>query len=211
MRGSSGRIFATVVIPRYGDEPTLFLTRSSYTGNILTGEISGEKPEILEQYRKRIENDPKARLWADLYREAQKEEHPDFKYFKYWQVLEAMAEDLGDPEADEYIDEEGNSIADAKDLKETGSATKRVFRLLNLSRYGSTKAVWDNANKWFALRTAVGHKGATSQYEQLQRKSVRDWARKALLENADAGFAKVLNDLQSAAEHVLRYKVASGD
>lgn len=211
MRGSSGRIFATVVIPRYGDEPTLFLTRSSYTGNLLTGGVAGEKPEILEQYRQRIENDPKARLWADLYREAQKEEHSDFMYFKYWQVLEAMAEDLVDPQGDEYIDEEGNPIADAKELKETGSTTKKVFRLLNLAKYGSAKAAWDNANKWFALRTAVGHKGATSQFEHLQREPVRDWARKALLENANAGFAKVLNDLQSTTEHVLRYKISGSE
>ncbi|MCR9111296.1 MAG: hypothetical protein NXH94_20785 [Rhodobacteraceae bacterium] len=211
MRGSSGRIFATVVVPQAGDDATLFSTHSSYGGNLLTGGLAGEKPEVLQQYQEQIETDPKARLWADLYRAAQSEEDPEFKYFKYWQVLEVVAEDLGDSEGDEYIDEEGDPIADARELKETGSSVKRVFRLLRLLRYGSAKAAWENANKWFALRTAVGHKGVTSQFGHLQRETVRDWASKALVENADAGFPKVLNELKGATEHVLRCKVSTGD
>lgn len=208
IRGSSGRVFATVVLNNDSGEATLILSRASYPGNVLTGSMSGESPEVLKNYQERFEFDPIARLWADLYREAQREEHPDFKYFKYWQLLEVMAEDLGEPEGDVYVDEGGSPIADAKNA---GSAVKGVFRLLRVVEHASALADWENVNKWWALRNAVGHFGATSQFEKLRRQRDRDWARKALEENAAAGFEIVLGELRRATEHVLRCKVSSND
>ena len=90
---------ALVIEQRQADNSSqsrIYPYETRYEGNLLGGDLAGESPDILVGDFKRLNDDPLVSLCAGLFAEAIAERNEDFKFFKYWSVLETLSERLGD-------------------------------------------------------------------------------------------------------------------
>ena len=90
-RGGDGQIFNIFIenIETGGHE--LYAPRPTYIGNQLTGWGTGDDPEHIAASFKKMKS-ARFRYLFNLYREAISEQNLDFRYARYWQILEVLAE-----------------------------------------------------------------------------------------------------------------------
>lgn len=90
---------AVVIAQRQPDDSSksrIYPYETRYEGNLLGGDLAGESPDILVGDFERLKDDSLVSLCAGLFSEAIAERNEDFKFFKYWSVLETLSERLGD-------------------------------------------------------------------------------------------------------------------
>lgn len=199
-RGANAQLFDIVCIESQTGIATRFSSASSYKGNLLTGRLSGEDPSSLQKYIENLETDSFKSFLVRLHKEAIQEESVDFKFLRYWNILEILATSKNYNEGDNLLNHDG-SIVFAKDgttpLKVKGS-TNTVFNLL---RENGTVA-FENVQMWFALRNAVAHFGTIWQWEKLARN--REHAESAInIISSANGHNPILFDLKETVKLVL--------
>lgn len=203
-RDASGTVFECVVFEHNG-QAWSFAEAKSFHGNLLTGWISGETPDIIEKYSTQLGRDAADRLLVRLYKDARSELSVDFQYVRFWAVLEALA-DLRefDPDAP-LLDLQGNQMrAVTGRLLTLNGGVNSVFNLLRENQLGTTERNWKMINTWFAFRTAVAHHGALANFTQLSRPPVRRFAQEALSEiHAAGGHDQFLRELKEDAKMLL--------
>lgn len=178
-RDASGRVFDCVIYESTG-QAFSFAESPSYVGNMLTGWLSGESPETIENFASRIGQSPADRRLVQLYKDARSESSPDFQYVRYWAVLEALADSREYDSDAPLLDFEGNQMyADSGRPLVVNSGVSSVFNFMRESGVGTTERNWKMINTWFAFRTAAAHYGALGNFGQLTRPNVRAFAQNA--------------------------------
>lgn len=93
-RGSLGEIFCTAILqaqPSIGLLYSYGLHIPPYRGNLMGGEISGEEPDSIRRNMSALRNSPTIQLYLTLLGEALGERRPEFKYVRFWSLLETIA------------------------------------------------------------------------------------------------------------------------
>lgn len=178
-RDSSGEIFSVVIFNRSQQQVKLHSRPKSYYGNLVTGAFAGEGALRVNSYLDGLSRDSMSRFLVELYTEAQREEVSDFKYIRYWQILEMLADAENYDRSQPLKDYEGKLMMDGERTRRVNSAVERVFSLIRDLGIGNTETTWENVNVWFAFRSAVAHHGAVGRFEQLDREYVKQYARRA--------------------------------
>jgi len=202
-RDAGGTAFEVVALDRRIGNATKFSISSPYVGNLLTGHLSGESSESLEEYLGGLSRDPINGFLVGLYREARRDRSPDFQYVRFWQILETMAESNNyDPSP--LLDYEGNVLMDGNQPRQCRGSVNIVFRLLRDTGIGSTDETWKKVNVWFAFRNAVAHHGSVARYPELSRATVKAWAELGHEEIATTpGYDRFLWELKEDAKLLL--------
>jgi len=191
-RGGSGEIFNTVVFNPKNGASQMITPRIPYRGNLITGDMAGENAEILGNYVNTLENNPFNNFLVNLHKEAIAEKNMNFKYVRYWQILETIAESNNYDENLDLLDFQGARITnnDGTNKKTKGSAAI-VYQLLKNHKLGNIAETavysgiesfsqWENVNIWLALRNAVAHHGSVWNYTKLSRENTKAWAKKGI-------------------------------
>jgi hypothetical protein len=178
-RGSSARPVATVVEQRRGDEVgpfRIYHEDEKYTGNLLGGFISGEDPHALLAQDAAVQVDPLLALATRLYREARGERNPDIAYFRYWSLLEVIADGRVDA-GKEVVLLDGSPWPGPQ--RTTDNAAPRVYELLKCyirarkidepSFIAPAPSLCEAVRGWYARRNATAHYGAFSPDDPKQQ------------------------------------------
>lgn len=187
-RESAGEIFECVIYSHDTGRSDKLILSNGYKGNLLTGVLAGESPEILGGYLKGLTNDSMGRFLADLYKAAWREVDPRYMYIRLWQILELMADQRGFDSKDVLVDYDGNVIFDEEGrVRYSVGAVNTVYRLLKEASWGQSEQTWRFVNVWFSFRSAIAHYGALTEYQRLSRPVVREWAKIGLSEIEENG------------------------
>lgn len=184
-RGSRGVPVATLIRPfDVGQQGGILPELPGYTGNLLGGFLSGEDQHSLLMKSEAIDRDPVVALATKLYREARAEMNPDFAYFRYWSLLELIA--------DARVPSNRTVVRlDGSDWPEGGGSTNfaapRVYELLkasfqNVDERSSVQpapGLYEAVRGWYGRRNATAHYGAFDPTSGAQQKqSWFKWASK---------------------------------
>ncbi|MBW7932341.1 MAG: hypothetical protein H3C62_01760 [Gemmatimonadaceae bacterium] len=176
-RDAGGSVLEVIVIPKGDGLALRYGYTGSYVGNLLQGSMSGESAEQVEAYLRGLEANELNRFLVSLYREALRERSPDFRYVRFWQILETLADSRNYDEAQPLLDYEGRPMMeDGQALRVKGSVNS-VFNLLRENSIGTTSESWKQVNVWFAFRCAAAHYGSMAKHAQLSKSSTRRWGR----------------------------------
>ena len=190
-RMSYGQVFAFAVVsldfPGRGWYRPAF---EGYRGNEAGGFISGEEPKALRNDLWNVLADPMLRLFVSLYREAAAETKLDFAYFRFWNLLEAIATRRIEADAESCITTfDGQPIRDRKGkaITTASSSVARVYQLIknHLEAKGSRgnpfldglglPDAWAACQVWSGYRNATAHYGGFAPGDREQ--SRRPWYR----------------------------------
>jgi hypothetical protein len=144
-----------------------------YRGNLAGGPISGEQPTTVKNDLLRVLADPMLQLFVSLYREAAAESNVDFAYFRFWNLLEAIATRRVQVGQKHNITTfEGQPILGARGKPvNTTSDTARVYQLIKshfqarglkhdfLLAPLKIRDLWDVCHVWSGYRNATAHYG----------------------------------------------------
>jgi len=190
-RGANGELFDTIIYNNQTKQASKFSYALNYIGNILTGNLSGENYESISNYVKGIESNSFLTFLVSLHKEAIAERNPNFKYVRYWQILETLSESKNFDESEDLLDFEEKPIKnrDGKNKKVKGSVGS-IYKLIkdHKIKVGMAESnphdgkdpitLWEMVNYWHALRNAVAHFGSIAEYGRLT--GTRDAAEKAM-------------------------------
>ncbi|HEV8573519.1 MAG TPA: hypothetical protein VGR43_02315 [Dehalococcoidia bacterium] len=197
-RMARGEVIATVVQSLDFLRATYKPGYPQYQGNLMGGFLSGEDPGHIEQQLARVRKDPTLDLFSSLHSESIAEREPNFAYFRYWNLLEAIATRRilgGNP----VIDFAGVAITNRGGQQVTTSGARaRVYELLRrhfTKRHASEttfatllggKSLWEMSGAWIAFRNATAHFGAFRRHDKFQQSHLRDW------KAAEAGYDDII-------------------
>ena len=103
LRGAAARLIGGVVgqqaEPGRYDAHDLWIEHSGYTGNLMGGIISGEDVHGLQGLWSDLRANPRAQLWASLYADAVRDTRWDYQFFRCFNLLEAIADEVVRPNA----------------------------------------------------------------------------------------------------------------
>jgi hypothetical protein len=220
IRGTVGEIFDFIIV-NLSDGQGLRLSQSnSYIGNLLTGGLSGEQPESLSKYINSIENNVFHEFLVTLHREALREQSEDYKFLRYWSILEILAESknykTGKTETElEDFDEnplyetlDGNFVIDGKTgerkvIKEKNSISI-VYNLFKEHKWVKPYEILERIKIWIYLRDSVAHFGSIQNYSQLRNQKAKHLLEEALEKiNASKGFNPILCELKNDVKLIL--------
>lgn len=177
-RGASPRALAGIigreVSPGVRDMVGFWVEGSGYTGNLVTGYLSGEDPiSLLSQWRG-ISSDGRTRLWLSLYSDALSDERWDYRVFRCFNLLEGIAGEIL-PAHQQVRDEAGNLLLQVNgNPYTTDQARGKVFELIKhvaqrgnmaLSNFATSnsavpRTLWDETEVWVTIRNGVAHRGS---------------------------------------------------
>jgi hypothetical protein len=174
-RGSSGIPIATAIRPQTQPQEQIFYEIEGYTGNLIGGFISGESQHDLVYQEAAMRIDRVLALATKLYREARAERNPDSAYFRYWSLLEMLADariTAGRP----VIRTDGTSWPPPHGT--TDYACPKVYELLKNRLVGISEAsvaspaadLYEATRGWYARRNATAHYGAFDASDPAQRR-----------------------------------------
>lgn len=209
IRDAAGNVFDAVVINRSNNEAIRYSVTSSYVGNMLTGNLSGESAETLATYLAGLAIDPMNQFLTNLYKEARNDRNPDFQYVRFWQILESLADANNYDPTNPLLDYEGNPMMDGSQLRMCKGSINVVFRLFRDSGIGSTTHTWEKVNVWFAFRNAVAHYGSISRHNELSIPKIKKWAEFGFAEISKTGHDKFLWELKEDAKLLLMRRLVS--
>lgn len=151
-------------------EHVVWMGVQPYAGNLLGGFLSGESQAGLVALYEGLAADPRARLWLSLHRDALADARWDFRFFRQFNLLEAMARAYFGENAS-VVDASGDPIVGANGAPATTrSARGKVYALvrwyLGVSQSAETNfcsdgssPLWEEVGVWVGLRDAVAHDG----------------------------------------------------
>jgi len=181
-RGSRGYPLALIVEDRSTGNAEAYPEFPIYEGNRLGGFISGEDTETLLRDSISIASDPLLPLFVSLFRDAQAERQVDFAFFRFWNLLEAIAV-ARIPSGQEITDFSGAPIKGRRETLTTSGGRGRVYQLLKELVHGSieessfavdpAKNLWEMVKIWYAFRNAAAHYGGFMADDPEQRQ--QDW------------------------------------
>ena len=200
-RGGNGQIFNIFMGHLEADMVELHGPRSTYRGNLVTGQPAGEDPEHIAASLGKMRS-ASFRYLFSLYREALSEQNLDFRYVRCWQILEVLAEaqnyDLKEKIYDAYgtpilTDGEkqirlgGNGKANAKAIvyrllydlhRERGIHMSLKIPLPPIAGGGErfiTYSLWERVRAWHGIRNAAVHFGGFQPSDPLQQERFIDF------------------------------------
>jgi hypothetical protein len=146
-----------------------------YTGNLLSGFLSGEDPHSLLHQWDGLTSDPRARLWISLYADALSDERWEYRLFRRFNLLEGISSQIV-PKSQHVVDDNGHVLLQANGKPyTTGQARGKVFELLRhvasamheaQTNYtarrdsGPPPTLWEDVGVWVTIRNAVAHRGS---------------------------------------------------
>lgn len=146
-----------------------------YTGNLLSGFLSGEDPHSLLQQWDGLTSDPRARLWISLYADVLSDERWEYRLFRRFNLLEGIASHIV-PKNQPVFDDNAYELLQANGKPyTTGQARGKVLELLRhvasvmheaQTNYtarrdsGPPATLWDDVGVWVTIRNAVAHRGS---------------------------------------------------
>lgn len=232
-RNYSGSPFATAVqmfdpaTGHYG-EARVYPEFERYTGNLLGGFVSGENQSLLLSDDRAMRSDPFLGFVLHLHAEAQAEKDLDFAYFRYWNLLEAIAGErveMGIP----VTDFEGVVIltADGKKPFTTSGARGRVYEIVKrgMQSRGADEnlyqqardlslSLWDAVYVWYGFRNATAHHGGFNPDDPNQQR--QPWYQAVLRAQQNGAQPRgyradpYFGYLKAAATDVVRQEMESG-
>ena len=140
---------------------------------------------------------------VSLYKQARREQSPDYQYLRFWQILEVMADSKNYDPDQPLLDYQGSVMLDGDQPRKCTGSVNTVFALLRDEGLGTTTDTWEQVNVWFAFRSAVAHHGAVAHFEALSRENVKKWARQALQKISKSGHDTYLWSLKEDAKLLL--------
>jgi hypothetical protein len=220
IRGAVGEIFDFIIVNLSNGESLRLSRSNSYIGNLLTGGLSGEQPESLSKYINSIENNVFHEFLVTLHREALREQSEDYKFLRYWSILEILAEsknyNIGRTETEledfngnplyEILD--GNFVIDEKTggrkVVREKNAIAIVYNLFKQHKWGEPYERLKRVKTWIYLRDAVAHFGSIQNYSQLKNQKAKYLLEEALTEiNASVGHNPILFNLKEDVKQIL--------
>ncbi|MBK8086810.1 MAG: hypothetical protein IPK31_01900 [Chitinophagaceae bacterium] len=189
-RNASGEVFSIISIDMKNGKGSRHEPRKTYIGNLATGDIAGERAETLVEYFNSLDKDPFKSFLVSLHKEALNEKNIHFKFFRYWNILETLAESKNYNSNDKLLDYEGKIMyqkengeikLDKKKIpipEKINKSRNIVFNLIKEHGIGNTEETLDKVNMWFSLRNAVAHFGSIQNWYKLDRG--KEHAKKAI-------------------------------
>lgn len=167
-RHAAGQTIGTVITSRTM-KPHLWiqLANEGYGGNLIGGPISGEDQHSLLSQDEAAQADPVLDLSLSLLRNAHAEGNEDFRYFRYWTILETLAAHRvarGQPvtllDGTPLIQKNGQP-------RTTSDAGPRVYQYLKplfqnvdeQSVVQPAENLWEAVRAWYDRRNATAHRG----------------------------------------------------
>ena len=232
-RNYSGFPFTTVVqkldsSTRHYSEARVYPEFERYTGNLLGGSISGEDQSLLLADYRAMRLDPFLGFVLHLHAEAQAEKDLDFAYFRYWNLLEAIAGERIEPKIP-VTDFEGAVIltADGKKPFTTSVARGRVYEMVkrDIQSHGAGEdlyqearnlsvKLWDAVYVWYGFRNATAHHGGFNPNDPNQQR--QPWYQAAVEAQRNGAQPRgykadpYFGYLKTAATEVVRQEMKSG-
>ena len=142
-----------------------------YRGNVLGGFTSGEEPKALRNDVCNVLANPTLQLFASLYRQAAAETNLDFAYFRFWNLLEAIATQRIPKVNITTFDGQPIVGADKNPINTASHGAAGVYQLIKshfeakgrnaIPFLGSSKTLdlWTLCQVWYGYRSATAHYG----------------------------------------------------
>lgn len=220
IRGATGEIFDFIIVDLKDGKGTRLTQSTSYAGNLLTGGLSGESPESLKQFIESLEKNDFLRFLVSLHKETLNEKNTDYKFLRYWSILEVLAESKNYPLCKRITpleDFDGNPLfeklneefvidenTNQKKFIKVKNSICIVYNLFKEHGFGNP---YDNLNKvkiWIALRDSVAHFGSIQRYNQLSNLEAKLFAKKAVeMINGTVGHNHILWELKEDVKLLL--------
>jgi hypothetical protein len=141
----------------------------------------------------------------------------NFKYLRYWQILEILAESKNYNENNDLLDFNNTNIKDGNgnNIKIKGSVPI-VYQLFkehkkngNISESTNFNGIdysqWDTVNMWIAFRNSVAHFGSIQEYNKLAYKKDKKYAQIGIeIIQASNGHDSVLGNLKEDVKLILQ-------
>jgi len=220
IRGAVGEAFDFIIVNLTNGEGLRLSHSNSYIGNLLTGGLSGEQPESLSKYINSIENNNFYEFLVALHREALREQSEDYKFLRYWSILEILAESknyrTGKTET-ELEDFDGNPLYETVDgnfvinertgepkvIKEK-NAIAIVYNLFKEHKWGQPHDKLNQIKTWIYLRDSVAHFGSIQNYSHLRNDKAKFLLEEAITKiNASKGHNPILFELKEDVKLIL--------
>jgi hypothetical protein len=220
IRGAVGEIFDFIIINLSNGEGLRLPRSNSYIGNLLTGGLSGEQPESLSKYINSVENNAFHEFLVTLHREALREQSEDYKFLRYWSILEILAESknyqIGKTETvlEDYDGNplyeifDGNVVIEEKTGKpkviKEKNAIAIVYNLFKEHKWGKAYEILEKIKTWIYLRDSVAHFGSIQNYSQLRNPKAKKLLEAAILKiNSSEGHNPILFELKEDVKLIL--------
>lgn len=203
-RDAAGSVFDVVVQNTLTSESKKFSRPNNYVGNRVISDIGFDSPELLRKLHKGIELDPMNSFLVGLYREARCELNNNFRYVRFWQILETMAENKNYDKNLELLDFEGNVMKDEKSKIMFKRGTRNiVFSLLQDDGVAGRNTLWEDVNIWKAFRDSVAHHGSIENYSKLSNEDAKKWAEFALNKIKETNYDHFIHSLKDNTKFLL--------
>ncbi|MEB4210967.1 hypothetical protein [Mycobacterium sp. 94-17] len=172
------------------------------------GVISGENVHALQSLWSDLQANPRAQLWASLYADAVRDARWDYQFFRCFNLLEAIADEVLPPNTP-ITDAAGNPrpFSSGRGNYTIKQARGKVYALLIHTSDSAEDELWDEVGIWIQIRNDVAHEGAW-QPPHASEKAAHAAARKAIVTRGhdgtfEAGASVILKKIQGATKSVL--------
>lgn len=165
-RDSSGSIFGTYIIDKLKNQSHFEVDTPAYRGNLMGGFISGEYMPEIKKHVDKSKNDRLIQLYLSMYREALKEKSYEFSYFRFWNILETISNNL--VKEDDYIYDGNGNIKNNNNgdfiQGKNANAFNLVFETLRRSHTSmnhnfDVSRIEKNITIWNRRRNCIAHYG----------------------------------------------------
>ncbi|AKC37993.1 Uncharacterised protein [Mycolicibacterium phlei] len=164
-RGAAANLIAGVIASRneHGRYALhgAWIEHSGYGENLIGGVISGEDVHALQESWSGLQANSRAQLWVSLYADAVRDPRWEYRFFRCFNLLEAIADTVVQPNA-VIADEAGNprKFQSGKGNYTTKQAQGKVYMLLlQLAGKNADDQLWDEVGHWVRVRNDVAHDG----------------------------------------------------
>lgn len=118
--------------------------------------MAGEKVESLHSFIKNLEKNSFNSLLVSLHKEALNEMNVDFKFLRYWNILETLAESKSYCKNDNLLDFDDNIIYITNNEGKSIPLQKNkplniVYNLIRESNYAYTKETFEKVKMYYGL------------------------------------------------------------
>lgn len=166
-RRSAAAVLGTVLTQPAKGVTKLKLGVPEYTGNLAVGQLAGESQLSLTTQDAAARADPLLALALSLIRSAYAEHNPDFAYFRFWSVLDVLADDRVERNEDVFLPGGQPLVGQGTQQKTTSDAAPRVYVYLGTLLKGidlqsvvrPAPDLWVAVEAWYSRRNATAHAG----------------------------------------------------
>jgi hypothetical protein len=150
---------------------------------MIGGSLSGEDDSLLNGILTMLTERPLLRVYLDHFNDATADSDPGLKFFRYWQILEGIAETKEYPDSQRLTDFQGRRIPGNH-----RNAKSRVYRMLKDWKqkrevaeipWGDAPAqynLWQSVAWWHAMRGCIAHHGRFAFQDNVLQARFRDYS-----------------------------------